>query len=795
MIHEMNFTTSDKAILNCGKTTIHLESKKTGEHVLRAMTCNKIECPKCNQSIVARINKRVRYIAQQERLYFFNTLTSKQGLDDLVDIFTRIRKEMTLNGTIEGYMKRKKVDRVKAEKWYFKKKEKMIRTDVRVELEKICRTAALIEVAKIKKVHYLGLGMDERLSFRNKHKIFINRTYNKLLSEKIQDEKLIFELREKIEKRFVENEFSDFKYICVVEFHKSGLPHYHFLSNKYIPHYIMKRFTTEGVSGVYDNTYIVEDAMKKNPNLTEQDVNTDIVSNYVTKLSNYMTKETLDTYVEAKEKGMKKIKLITSSQGLKVSDHDSEEKEKKYIKHGYFNAELNANSYVVPVEYLPHMKDFVLERSVRKEDSFSKLVVDEADFLGLKDRPRDNYIISRRLQQISETQNNSLNGVSVLNNTNLSDEQITVINDFISNKVSLLLGYAGTGKSYTIAAMLDVLKLRKDKTFIMSYTGKASTRLKELLYNSFGLSYVPTTIHKACSSNFSNEFLRNENNVIDCEYLIIDEVSMIPRSVLAKLLLAIPTNVKILFAGDNSQLPPVNDVSIISELQQVGIKTNRLTKVFRSGDKVLSKAYNVLDKVPFEYEKYVEEDLESLVLTLLQKDFQILTNTKKMTYLINQIAQRGKNQITKCYNDFNYNVGDRVMIIANSTPRKVSNGDMAVIHSFDDESVYLKLDVDSRIVEYRYVDTEEIVPAYAFTIHKSQGSEYEKVALLLEHQKDLNTNNLLYTGVTRAKSIVEVYFPSDEAYYHSLYNEPKNNKEDDSTLMSFDLNLKKEMAF
>lgn len=752
----------------CGKQTIHLQSKETGEHVLRAMTCNKIECPNCNPMIVSRINQRVRYHASQERLYFFNTITSKAGIEDLDDLFTKIRKEMTYNGTIEGYMKRKKVSREKAEQWYQKRKEKMIQFDVDIELQKIARYEAIIYVAKRKKVHYRSRGMDAKLAFRKDHKIFISKTYNTLLREKRQDVELINGIRSRVEKRFAENEDKDFKYICVLEFHKSGLPHYHFLSNHYIPHFVFNKFTKENVNNVYDNTYIVEDAMKKNPDLTEDEVNTNIVANYVTKLSDYLTKSTLETYEESL-KDMKKIKLITASQGLKVSDHSSDDEEKKYTSHGFYDVELNANSYIIPHDRLYNVKDFLLERSVTKVDESSLLVREELKRLNIQDENvKHNYIIARRLSQIINAKLYPLFYPTTFNG--LSEQQKQAITNFVENKVSVLLGHAGTGKSYTIAALLQSLKLDTDRTFVVSYTGKASTRLKEL-FSAVGVNHIPTTIHKACSSNFTGDFLRNEKNVLECDYLIIDEVSMIPRHILANLLMAVPTSTRILFAGDDSQLQPINDVSVIRDLLNFsGVAVTNLTHVYRSNDSVLNKAYSVLARQNIVYDLYNDQVLEQLVYSLVNNGYQILTNTKKMTQAINMIVQKGKNEITKCYNDYNYNIGDRVMITANSTPRQVSNGDTGRIVKYDDNSIYIQLDLDQRIVEYRYIDTEQVVPAYAFTVHKSQGSEYEKAALILEDQKQLNTNNLLYTAVTRAKKDFHLYVPTHESFQHLLFN-------------------------
>ncbi|MEB9381784.1 ATP-dependent RecD-like DNA helicase, partial [Bacillus cereus] len=203
------------------------------------------------------------------------------------------------------------------------------------------------------------------------------------------------------------------------------------------------------------------------------------------------------------------------------------------------------------------------------------------------------------------------------------------------------------------------------------------------------------------------------------------------------------------------------DTSIIPELEALDfVNTVRLTKVFRSEDAVLEQAYNVLDRKSIDYNLF-GEDMKELVLKLISDGYQILTNTRQLARDINMAVQESKNDITKCFDDFKYNSNDRVMIIANSSARNVSNGDTGKIVDYDERGVRVRLDLEDREVFYKYEDTEEIVPAYAFTVHKSQGSEYENVAVFVDSQPKLNTNNLLYTGITRAKKNIKVYVPNE----------------------------------
>ncbi|MGG3805835.1 ATP-dependent DNA helicase [Metabacillus fastidiosus] len=762
----------------CGKKTLHLQAKDTGKHVAKLMTCNELACPRCQPVVSARIKKKIRYFAQHERLVFFNTITTKLDFNDLEKIFGKIRCELSKDFTIEGYMKKKKVSYEKALKWYEKKKEEYVQSDVLVEIEKISRKAAIIELAKKKKVFYNGLTEDEKKIFKDTYKKIIKNDTYTIYENNLKDEKLKEELYDKISQRFKENEFEQFKFIRVIEFQKNGQPHYHFLSNKYVPHTLFKKIITEGVNNVYDNAFILENALEDNKNKefsSLEEVNTDTVANYVSKITNYVTKDTIEVFNELKKNKSFKKKLISSSDDIKIFDENSDEDELKYKKIGVFDYALNSNNYDIPDVAVSDVEGFIKFNSLAISDDLSQELMKDVNSLVLTDEEKYNYIIAKRLEQIANYDVAAVTKrMEVIEG--LSDEQSALIDLFDKNRISLLIGRAGTGKSFTITSLLKALKPNPLTTFVLTYTGKASSRLRELFYANGVGGYKAQTIHKACSSSFNGVFLKNEGNTLNCEYLIIDEVSMIPREILAKLLLAVPSYVKVLFAGDDAQLPPVNDVSIIPELKVNSyIKAVELTKVFRSDDKVLSLAHKILNRQMIDYQVY-DENLSRIVNDLVEQGYQILTNTKKMTKEINMIVQKDKTEITRCFNDFKYNLNDRVMIVANSSPREVSNGDTGRIIDFNDKGLTIRLDYEDRDVFYKFEDTEEIVPAYAFTIHKSQGSEYDKVAVILETQKQLNTNNLLYTAVTRAKYDVEVFVPNEDSLVSAIVNSPSSNK-------------------
>lgn len=757
----------------CGQKTFHLVSKATGKHYAKLLMCNNLECPTCQPMIAATLQKRIRYFAQQERLLFFNTLTSRNGFMDLDGIWQKIRKAM-FDLSPHSYMRKKGVDYDAALRWYYKKKMKIIYEDCKVETALISRQEAIIEVAKKENFYYVASTVEAKKEFCVVNAYKINKLYKSRLQSNLKNKNLQVRLYNQICKRVEENEFEEFKFILVIEFHKSGQPHYHVLTNRYLSHTLLKSVTEKDISEIYDNTYIVEDALKKNPDISVDQVDTDIVAAYVSKITNYLSKDTMKTYQEMKDNGFTK-KLVSSSDCIKLSHENKDEEDKKYHKIAVYDTSITAASLEIPDGHFA--EEFIMSNSVAVSDIDSVRLMSSVDACDISADVKPNLIIRERLEQVFERLLDvpfvTYNKNPYVHDDSLSDEQMQLLNTFRSVPISMLVGRAGTGKSRTISALLKYFAPAVEETLVVTYTGKASSRLKEL-FKVDGLSYVPTTIHKACASNFSSVFKRNQFNILSSvKYLIIDEISMIPRPILANLLLAIPTDCRILFAGDDAQLPPVNDVAPISELRALScVKTVELTKVFRSQDAVLHKAYAVLNKMSVDFNMFDDDSLHEIVQAAMSDNAQILTNTKAMTKKINAIVQADKTQITKCFNDFNYDIGDRIMIVANSTPRQVSNGDMAVIKHVTETGVIVELDNGHRAF-YKFEDTEEIVPAAAFTVHKSQGSEYDKVVLIFESQKELNTNNLLYTAITRAKLDVQIFVRSADDMFHLIHNVPE----------------------
>ncbi|WP_415823847.1 ATP-dependent DNA helicase [Bacillus paranthracis] len=748
----------------CGTYSVALENKLDGRRQVRLSRCNTLACERCQAQVLKQIETNIKYYSQKYDLHFFNTITSKQGFSDLMQLFNKIVDRVRYEFDIEREMQKNKRTREQAEKWQQKKIAQAVEKDVKIELKKISQGYAVYEVANVQGFYYKGAKISEKQEFKETYAKEIQKKqrsiYKSISENKGRYKGLLLKVQKNITRRLEWGLNKKLEYVCSVELHEKGVrkgePHFHFLTNLYIPHYFFTELTDKHNS-VYDNSFIVEDAEKKNKlEFGEFDLNVNSLAAYVTKVTKYVTKDTVERFEEMQEKEIEQP--FFSSKNIALFGEKEKESEFQIIKR--FKVPITSNS----IDYNGDMCDineFVKLHSATVKNLDSIRVLEMAEKFNLNDEVKWNFIINRRLKQISN-QKTKLNVQGVL--VGLDERQKQVVQSFVERPITLLVGRAGTGKSYTLSEILGVIpKTELDKTHIVTYTGKASARVRELLVEKNIEGIKPGTIHRLCSSDFQENFLRNEHNIMDVKNLIIDEVGMIPRHILAKLLLAIPTTTKILFAGDDRQLPPVNDVSVIPELIKLPfVSSHQLEKVYRSGDAVIDLAQNVLnfsEEIPFKLYNESEEFQQFIVETIRSKpykDFQILTNTKSMKNKINSWIQKDKKQIVDCFGDYNYEVGDKVLITRNNSMKQVSNGDSGTIVSFDNEGVNVEI-TDGRTVFYEYRETEQIEPAFAITVHKSQGSEYQEVMVILEDQKQLNTNNLLYTAVTRAKKIVTLF--------------------------------------
>lgn len=378
--------------------------------------------------------------------------------------------------------------------------------------------------------------------------------------------------------------------------------------------------------------------------------------------------------------------------------------------------------------------------------------------------------------------------------TSLSQEQRAALELILKTKVIVLTGGPGTGKTTLIKSVLSVLKTKKLKVVLTAPTGRAAKRLSE----STGIAAL--TIHRLLEINPSNgKFSHNEFNKLDCDYVVMDEVSMVDINIFHSFLKALPLHTGLLLVGDVDQLPSVGPGNVLRDIiDSESIETIKLTKVFRQSEesKIITNSHlinngrfpNITNETNTDfYFIEAEQDTNGKVVSLVKdripKKFGFDINSMQIlcpnmrgasgVRSLNQILQAELNPnhttgISKFGNTFAIN--DKVMQMENNYDLDVYNGDIGFIQSIDNEAQELIISFDDRMVTYDYTDLDQLTLAYAITIHKSQGSEYECVVIILTMQSFMMLKrNLIYTAVTRGKKLV-IIVGEKKALYLAIKN-------------------------
>ncbi|MHB8840198.1 MAG: SF1B family DNA helicase RecD2 [Candidatus Aquicultor sp.] len=366
---------------------------------------------------------------------------------------------------------------------------------------------------------------------------------------------------------------------------------------------------------------------------------------------------------------------------------------------------------------------------------------------------------------------------------NLAEQQRDAIRNAVSRKVMVITGGPGTGKTTLINGIIQILKRKERSILLAAPTGRAAKRLSEAT----GLE--AKTIHRLLEfSPRSMRFERNTENPLEADILIIDEVSMVDIVLFYNLLKAVPSNAQVVLVGDIDQLPSVGPGNVLKDVISSGrIEVVRLTQVFRQAQQsmIIVNAHRVnAGQTPYPKAKegkgdffFIDRDepeeiLKTLKLLVARKipesfkltaeDIQVLTPmhmgllgasnlNKELQQLLNPSGE------TLSWGSHVFRVGDRVMQIRNNYDLDVYNGDIGKITSLDQVERVVKVDLDGRPVTYEYSDLDELILAYACSVHKSQGSEYPAVVVPLHTQHYMMLQrNLLYTAITRGKKLVVV---------------------------------------
>jgi len=377
-------------------------------------------------------------------------------------------------------------------------------------------------------------------------------------------------------------------------------------------------------------------------------------------------------------------------------------------------------------------------------------------------------------------------------------EQKKAINQVLLNRMLVLTGGPGTGKTTTTLGLIELFKELKFNITLAAPTGRAAKKISETT------GREAKTIHRLLKySPKNNTFFKNENNPIRTDVIILDEVSMIDVILMNQLLKAILPGTFLVLIGDVDQLPSVGPGNVLKDIIESGvIPVVRLTTIFRQESRslIIVNSHRINEgKYPIlkgEKERdfyFLEEEIPqaavrkiiNLCTTRLPSkykidpvvDIQVLTPMYKgevgadnLNYQLREALNPKGTQIK--YRDNIFRVNDKIMQIKNNYDKEVFNGDIGTINKINLEESTLEVSFYERKVSYDFAELNELVLAYAITVHKSQGSEYKIVIIPVTTQHYLLLQrNLLYTGITRARDMV-ILIGTKKALWIAI----KNNK-------------------
>jgi len=367
----------------------------------------------------------------------------------------------------------------------------------------------------------------------------------------------------------------------------------------------------------------------------------------------------------------------------------------------------------------------------------------------------------------------------------LAEKQLEALRCSVENKVVVITGGPGTGKTTIINAVIKIFSRMKLKIMLAAPTGRAAKRMSE------ASGYEAMTIHRLLEFSFQKGgFQRNEKKPLDCDLLIVDEASMIDTVLMHHMLKAAPPRATFILVGDVNQLPSVGAGAILNDIIESGsVPVVELNEIFRQakGSRIIVNAHKINSGIIPSFEAPVpsgstndfyfiqQEDPEKVLEIILEltrdriprrfnfdpvDDIQVLTPMHRgvvgagnLNDKLQETLNPGEDIVMR--GDRGFRVNDKVMQIRNNYDKEVFNGDIGKITKIIADEQATVISFDGRKVVYEFADLDEIVLAYAVSVHKSQGSEYPAVIIpiLIQHYMLLQ-RNLIYTAVTRGRNLV-----------------------------------------
>ncbi len=398
--------------------------------------------------------------------------------------------------------------------------------------------------------------------------------------------------------------------------------------------------------------------------------------------------------------------------------------------------------------------------------------------------------IAARLKMLSTTPKsirtvnaeNALEWVQGQLDIRLAENQAKAIRCALENKIMVITGGPGTGKTTIINAILKIFSGLKVNTCLAAPTGRAAKRMSETT------GQEASTIHRLLEYSFAKGgFQKNEEKPLDCDLLILDEASMIDTILMHHLIKAVPIFATVILVGDVNQLPSVGAGNVLNDIIASGaIPVVELNVIFRQAreSRIIVNAHKINSGILPTFEDDIpgndfyfihQEDPEKVLEIILEltkeripkrfgldpvDDIQVLTPMHKGVVgagNLNTELQKSLNpfqeEITR--GNRNFRTNDKVMQIRNNYDKEVFNGDIGRIIRIRPDEDEITVLFDGREVPYAFYELDELVLAYAVSVHKSQGSEYPAVVVpVLTQHYMLLQRNLIYTAVTRGRDLV-----------------------------------------
>lgn len=383
-----------------------------------------------------------------------------------------------------------------------------------------------------------------------------------------------------------------------------------------------------------------------------------------------------------------------------------------------------------------------------------------------------------------------------------SDEQLEAIRSSIRNRILILTGGPGTGKTTTLKGIIDVHRQLRRRIMLAAPTGRAAKRMSEVI------GMEARTIHRMLEYTPSeHRFKRDNESPLEADLLVIDEVSMIDTILMNSLLKAVSSKTTLILVGDVDQLPSVGAGNVLRDMIQSGkVPVVKLTRIFRQAEqsRIIVNAHRInkgefpsLNNRQSSDFFFIEEQdpakITSLIVELSSKrlparykfdplrDIQVLTpmyRGETGATNLNQLLQEtlNRNDIIFSRGGKSFRLGDKVLQLRNDYDKEVFNGDMGFVDGINVSEQKLFINFNDRQVAFDFSELDEVTLAYAVTVHKSQGSEYPCVILPLttSHYMMLQ-RNLLYTAITRASKLM-ILIGTKKAVALALKNDMVQNR-------------------